>query len=318
MILEITHRTRLRYPVPVTRSTNVVRLVPSDGGGQRRLAYALTLEPAASVRAYEDAWKNTVQYFTVAQPHFELVITARSRVDTAPSAPAGASGEGRPGPVGWDEYRPAHLGALYDLALPTPLTDLRESGPRDSGGPDAWAWIVEQVSAVRGRLRYRSGTTRVDTTAADALAHAEGVCQDFAHVAIGLLRARGIPARYTGGYQYLGPGVPHEPHAWVEVWHPAAGWRGFDPTTGGAVDDRYVRVAIGRDYSDAAPVRGHVAFATATPGEAVPDPEVTVEITSGTGVVSKPADAPGREPGLGALPENHAPGNVAPQRRSKR
>jgi transglutaminase-like putative cysteine protease len=287
VILDITHRSRMQYPVPVLRSTNVVRLVPADGGTQHRLAYALTTEPAASVRTYEDAWGNTVQYFALAQPHFELVITARSRVETA--RPAAADGF-----VAWDEYRPDRLGVLLDLALETPLTDLGAApaaeGPAEA---DAWAWVREQVASVRARLRYRKGTTRVTTTAADALSCAEGVCQDFAHVAIGLLRSRRIPARYAAGYQYLGPGAagPHEPHAWIEVWHPAAGWRGFDPTTGAGVDDAYVRTAVGRDYNDAAPVRGHVVFATPTSPEAVPDPEVTVEIARVDGAAPNPPEA---------------------------
>ncbi len=78
---------------------------------------------------------------------------------------------------------------------------------------------------------------------------------------LGLLRASQIPARYVGGYQFLGDGAEQEPHAWIEVWHPGGTWVGFDPTTGNPVDERYIRVAAGRDYSDATPVRGHVVFA---------------------------------------------------------
>jgi transglutaminase-like putative cysteine protease len=116
--------------------------------------------------------------------------------------------------------------------------------------------------------------TGVETTAAQALVRGEGVCQDLAHAALGLLRARQIPARYVGGYQFLGDGAQHEPHAWIEVWHPGGTWVGFDPTSGDAVDERYVRVAAGRDYSDAAPVRGHVVFAAPPASGVRSDPPI--------------------------------------------
>lgn len=286
MILEITHATRLHYPVPVVRSTNLVHLLPADGEGQRRLAFALTLQPPSRVRAYADPWGNTVQYFTIRDTHFEFTITARSRVETSP--PPAPSGQ-----IPWATYRPQALGPMLDLTLQTPLTDPgRFASPAADGG-DAWAWITGVVTGLTAQLRYRKGTTGVETRATEVLTMGEGVCQDFAHAALGLLRARGIPARYVGGYQYLGPDAHHDPHAWIEVWHPSGTWVGFDPTTGALVDERYVRVAVGRDYTEAAPVRGHVAFAS-PPADLTPaPPEVNVTILA----------IPSRDTPLGFMPD---------------
>jgi transglutaminase-like putative cysteine protease len=271
LILEITHSTRLKSPAPATRSSNLVRLAPADGGGQRRVAYALRLRPNARVRDYRDVWDNLVQYFTVTDTHFELSLRAYSRVETSPlPAP--------PGPVPWSAFGSADAAAWLDLTLQTPLTDLGPIPPGGTAGEDAWAWVGGVVGDMRGRLRYQKGVTGVETTAAQALVRGEGVCQDFAHAALGLLRANRIPARYVGGYQFLGDGAEHEPHAWIEVWHPAGTWVGFDPTSGDPVDERYVRVAVGRDYSDAAPVRGHVIFAAPPDAEIRSDPP-SVEVS---------------------------------------
>ena len=273
MILEIVHTTRLRYPAPVARSTNLVRLAPADGDGQRRVAYALSIRPDGRVRDYWDAWGNLAQYFTVTDTHFELHIQACSRVETsARPAPTG--------PVPWTAYRGTDLKAVLDLTLQTPLTDPGAVPTDGDAGDDAWAWVAALVTEMRGRLRYEKGTTGVETSAAQALVRGEGVCQDFAHAALGLLRTRQIPARYVGGYQFLGDAAEHEPHAWIEVWHPSGIWVGIDPTAGTAVDDRYVRVATGRDYADAAPVRGHVIFATPpSAGSRSRPPIVEVSIT---------------------------------------
>ena len=298
MILEITHTTRLRYPAPVARSTNLVRLVPIDGEGQRRVAYALRLRPSARVRDYRDVWGNLVQYFTVTDAHFELIVQACSRVETSPpAAPAGS--------VPWSAYRAVADGALLDLTLPTPLTDLEPIPPGGIAGDDAWAWVADLVSGMRGRLRYQKAVTGVETTAAQALSRGEGVCQDFAHAALGLLRAKQIPARYVGGYQFLGDGAEHEPHAWIEVWHPGGTWVGFDPTTGNPVDERYVRVAVGRDYSDAAPVRGHVIFAAPPATTTRGDPPV-VEVSIAR--VHSPTDPLGFTADSQTLPGEDAAG----------
>jgi transglutaminase-like putative cysteine protease len=182
VILEITHTTRLRYGAPVARSANLLHLIPADDDAQRLLAFALALRPQARVRAYVDLWGNQVQYFTVRDTHLDLTITARSRVETGP-APLPS------GPVPWSTYRPDSLGPVLDLTLQTPLTDPGPVPPGPSDGEDAWAWIAGLIAGFPGRMRYRPGTTNVETTAAEALVRGEGECQDFAHAALGLLRA---------------------------------------------------------------------------------------------------------------------------------
>jgi transglutaminase-like putative cysteine protease len=288
VILEITHTTRLRYSTPVAWSTNLLHLIPADNDAQRLLAFGLVLRPEARVRAYVDLWGNQVQYFTVRETHLDLTITARSRVETGPTPlPSG--------PVPWSTYRPDSLRPMLDLMLQTPLTDPGPVPPAPSGGKYAWAWIAGLIAGAPGRMRYRPGTTNVETTTAEALARGEGVCQDFAHAALGLLRAHGVPARYAGGYQFLGEDAHHDPHAWIEVWHPANVWVGFDPTSGRLIGERYVRIAVGRDYRDATPVRGHVVFAAPPPTNAAPDPpEVEVAI----------AGVPSRTSPLGFAPDD--------------
>jgi len=253
VILEISHSTQIRYATPVLRSANIVRLAPAEGPAQHRLAFSLAVDPDATVGTYQDHWDNEIHHFSMNVIHTTLGITARSHVLTAPR-PAPVE------PVGWEAYLPEALGALLDFALPTPMTQLGQFAPDRRAGEDAWAWVRRQVERMPSRLSYRKGVTRVDTPAAAVLEAGVGVCQDFSHVLLGFLRSQGIPARYVSGYQYLGPEGRHEPHAWVDVWHPLHGWVGFDPAAGRPVDERYVKVALGRDYQEAAPVRGTVTY----------------------------------------------------------
>lgn len=183
MILEIQHTTTTRYRVPVLRSVNIVRMAPQNTPAQRRLRFALEVQPPAPIHAYVDHWGNEAHTFTVRQAHRELVVWACGQAETArPVHPTG--------PVAWDAYRPHALGALLEFALPTPLTAVERVPWPEDDAEDAWSWVAQTVAALPHRLRYRKGTTRVDTLAAEVIARGEGVCQDFAHVALGLLQGR--------------------------------------------------------------------------------------------------------------------------------
>jgi transglutaminase-like putative cysteine protease len=124
--------------------------------------------------------------------------------------------------------------------------------------------VFDQANAlmkwVYREFRYESGVTNVNTHLEEAFQMRRGVCQDFTHVMLGLCRAVGIPARYASGYLYNGPRDTlvgaQASHAWAEVYLPAAGWIGFDPTNNTLADERYVKISVGRDYEDVAPVRG--------------------------------------------------------------
>jgi transglutaminase-like putative cysteine protease len=251
-------------------------MTPATAGGQHTLQSKVDTSPAAGTFRYVDYWGTVVHAFDVHQPHTELVVTATSVVETA-GARAG------PPPFGWtdlddggqrDRYAELLAPSRYVLAEP----ELDEVGAELAAlyapieaGQRAVAWVNEQLSYVRG-------VTEVNTTSVEARALGEGVCQDFTHVALALLRAAGLPARYVSGYLYPGkePAVRDEPvkaesHAWVEFW--AGDWVAADPSNLSEVADRHVIVARGRDYADVRPLTG--IYSGPGPGSL----GVTVELT---------------------------------------
>lgn len=254
----IRHVTGYEYEHPVTSSYNEARITPISNDRQLALDSAVEVSPPASVYRYWDWWGTLVHSFDLHDPHDELVITGRSVVET--SGPPD-----RPDPLAWHELTsPVVRDEHWEFLGPSQYV------PVDGGVLDMAARLdptldpIETCDAVldlvRGHLRYERGTTTVSTTAADALRIGAGVCQDFTHVALGLLRARGIPARYVSGYLYPssraepGETVDGQSHAWVEAW--VGDWLPFDPTNGSAVGERHVVVGRARDYADLAPLNG--------------------------------------------------------------
>jgi transglutaminase-like putative cysteine protease len=260
MQLTIHHETVYSYPRPVISSVNEVWLRPMSDGGQRCLSFQLTTVPESQPRPYTDYFGNTVYHFDVPEPHEQLTIIANTVVetrdgddsstllsDTSPHLPLSSEDQDR-----W-----------LDWLSDTPLT-ARGAGVAGLAGElrsrfDTTSALVRAVAKrVNECLRYESGVTGVSTTAEDALRFGAGVCQDYTHVLLSVCRALGIPARYVSGYLATGTGEEQrqQSHAWAEICLPVAGWIGFDPTNDRLVDGHYVRVAIGRDYSDVPPVRG--------------------------------------------------------------
>lgn len=275
--LRIVHSTGYQYAEPVTASFNEVRMTPRDGGGQALLSHQLRVSPRASVQMYVDYWGATVQAFDVHEVHGALEIVATSLVDVP------AMG-GLPGGVAWAELGSEALVDRWgEFLAPTRLVEsigaddgrwtvlegLRSLGtPRDA--------ILGVVSAVRDQVAYDDDATTVRTTATQAWATRGGVCQDFTHTSLALLRALGVPARYVSGYLHTeeeapGQTVVGESHAWVEAWD--GGWFGLDPTNDRSVGAAHVVVARGRDYDDVPPLKGIYA------GGASEALGVTVEIT---------------------------------------
>ncbi|MEO7836473.1 MAG: transglutaminase family protein, partial [Acidimicrobiales bacterium] len=208
---------------------------------------------------YWDWWGTLVHSFDLQEPHDELVITGTSIVETSgpPDPPLS--------PLSWEELAGSEVRDRFaELLSPSRYVPLA-NGVLDAAGQldhslDPMAACEGVMAMVRERLRYERGTTTVSTTASDALEIGSGVCQDFTHVALGLLRAQGIPARYVSGY--LHPSSKAEPgqtlagqsHAWLEAW--IGEWMPFDPTNGSPVGERHVVVGRARDYSDLAPLNG--------------------------------------------------------------
>lgn len=232
-----------------------------DDAAQRCLEFALSTEPATAPRDYADFYGNTVHYFEIVPAHPALAVEAWSAVETIPLAD-------RPIPplVTAAELERADERALQaEFAASSPLVELDDAFAREAGlalgnvRHDVWSDVRRLGSYVFRTFAYRPNSTAVNTPARDALALRRGVCQDFAHVHLGLCRSLGMPARYVSGYFFNPTRKPDEAeasHAWIEVWLPGYGWAAYDPTHDRMADDRYVKVAVGRDYADICPVKG--------------------------------------------------------------
>lgn len=247
MKLRIHHTTVFSYDEPISEGFTEVRLKPQDGQGQLCPSFALTSNPSASVFSYRDRHGNEVLHFDLLTPHDRLTVTARSVVHTA------------------DEFVRTETGLSlvdrFDFLQPTTYAPLGEA-IRELAGPcvvqgDSAATVARVTAAVRGRLRYETGSTDVTTTAEDALARGAGVCQDFTHVALGACRSLGLPSRYVSGYIYApGSASGAASHAWLDVFLDGHGWISVDPTHDTFQNGHHVRLAVGCDYADVPPTRG--------------------------------------------------------------
>ena len=250
MWLRVEHETRFSYDGPINEAYTELRLKPAHRDGQRCSSFALETEPrGVSVDEYQDRFGNAVHHFDVLEPHATLGVTARSEVWTPDRF---VDDESAPSLLDrWDLLRASRYVALRDA-----IADLAAQVDAD-GAELATAHAV--MAAVRERMTYESGTTDVETLANEALAAGHGVCQDFAHVMIGVCRLKGIPARYVSGYLYDPKSTRNgdtASHAWVDVFDPDRGWVSLDPTHDREQTGYYVRVGVGRDYFDVPPTRG--------------------------------------------------------------
>jgi transglutaminase-like putative cysteine protease len=273
--LQIVHRTRFAYGGPVRSSYNEARVTPESSSRQTVLRSRVEIEPAANAFAYRDYWGSTVTAFDLQSPHTELVITGTSVVEAGPDLE-------RYDVVGWDVLRGREVRDRFgELLVPTALTAMDDDVVDEvrraisTAEPHEAAPVV--CSFVNERMEYLSGSTNVKTDAMQAWTQGKGVCQDIAHVTVGLLRALGLPARYVSGYLHPEPGagigqaVTGESHAWVEWWD--GGWNGFDPTNSLEVGTRHVTLGRGRDYGDVPPFKGIFS------GPSSEGHTVTVEVT---------------------------------------
>jgi transglutaminase-like putative cysteine protease len=244
MQLHIRHVTRYRYDRVVKYSVQSLHLTPRRDSCQRALAWTIT----APGRRLEqiDAHGNISHLVTIEQPHREIQIVVRGVVETADA-------EGR-----HDEGPLSPLAYLAPTSLTAPTEDIKSFARRSlEQARDPRERAQALADAVYGAVRYRPGTSDVHGTAADAFKSGEGVCQDHAHVFIASARAVGIPARYVSGYLYTGDASDAASHAWVDAWLGAEiGWHSIDVTHRRPAVRTYCRLAVGRDYLDAAPVRG--------------------------------------------------------------
>ena len=273
--IAIRHRTGYRYGGPVRASYNEARLTPPSVDGQRTLQAALSITPSVRPLRYVDYWGTTVDSFEIHVPHSELVVLATSLVETAGPrpVPGGADWSELADPAVQDRFAELLAESTYVQAEPEVAEIgrfLRTGSTPVAAGLRAAAWTHET-------LQYERGATHVHTSSSEARTAGKGVCQDFAHVTLALLRAMGLPARYVSGYLHptanaeVGQTTAGESHAWVEFW--AGDWIGVDPTSLAEIGSRHVVLARGRDYADVRPLSGIYS------GPAAELLGVTVEVT---------------------------------------
>ncbi|VXB34761.1 putative Transglutaminase-like enzyme, cysteine protease [Microbacterium sp. 8M] len=275
--LRIVHRTGFQYASPATASYNEARMLPRTQDRQLVLQARVETSPATHPSTYNDHWGTPVTAFEVLTPHEELSVVATSVVETR-TVPA------RGPELRWDQLARAAASSLdvAEMLIQTHATDpdeqmseLANQARAEHDGIDAAATAICRI--VGEAMTYRRGVTGVNSTARDAWPARAGVCQDIAHVTLGMLRAAGIPARYVSGYLHpdadpkVGETVTGESHAWVE-WFSGA-WRGYDPTNLVEIGPSHVFVGVGRDYADISPLRGVYA------GSGASELFVSVDIT---------------------------------------
>jgi len=256
MKLEIVHSTRYRYSGPIAETVMEVRLQPMDGNGQRCSDFRLEVSHGVKPRTYTDGYGNHVHYFNLVRPHSGISVISRSTVETG---------------LGPDQDQGEELVQDF-LRFRSPVKDasgvremaLRHAIPDPTSSADIERALDELTVSISREFTYDRTVTNVYSGVDDVLTLRAGVCQDFAHLFLAVARAMGVPARYVSGYIHSpGERTATASHAWAEAWVPGRGWIGFDATHPVRTTPHHVRLAVGRDYTDAAPTRGvYVGSAT--------------------------------------------------------
>ena len=265
MLYRATHITRYVYEQPVSQCLTEARLIPRSFDGQtlRESRIAVEPEPAVSGRR-RDYFGNEVATFEVFQRHDRLTATATSLVEVVPRTASDLP------PAPWDDARrllvehpdDASLAAYeftFGSSFVTTNTTLAEYGrPTFTPGRPMAGAVLELAARIHAEFRYQPKSTSIDVPLTKVLKQREGVCQDFAHLMIGVLRSFGLAARYVSGYlrsrkEYLGAEASH---AWVSVYIPGYGWLDIDPTNNVIPSGAHITLAWGRDYGDVSPVKG--------------------------------------------------------------
>lgn len=273
--MRVVHSTGYAYKSPVTASFNEARLTPRSDSRQNVILNRVETVPATRSYRYVDYWGTAVTAFDLHAPHTELEVSSSSVVETD-------VGERPEKLAGWDDLASEAVLDRFDEVLsPTHYTPLSRRiervGERIARDHEPHEAVIAVAQWVRSELDYVPGTTGVHSSGLDALREGKGVCQDFAHLSLIMLRSMGIPARYVSGYLHpsssaaVGETIDGQSHAWIQAW--TGGWWHYDPTNDAEINEQYVSVGVGRDYSDVTPLKGIYS------GEGSTDLDVVVEIT---------------------------------------
>lgn len=295
MYYSIRHLTKFLYSKSVSESMMETRMHPRSDHNQRCLTFHLSVSPRCRVFSYRDHLANQVHHFDIPGAHGQLVIVAESLVEVQPSLPVPASLS----PDAWveldalietDDYWEMRLPS--EFCQPTPLLDELAKEFKVYRRDDPLSVLHELNEHIYRYFDYVPKSTKVDSPIDVALTSRKGVCQDFAHVMITLVRTKlKIPCRYVSGYLYHGQSDTDRSahaatHAWVEALLPHLGWVGFDPTNLLVAGDRHIRTAIGRDYADVPPTHGMFR------GRAASELTVAVRVTPSEGAPSLDQELP--------------------------
>ncbi|MGL4395209.1 MAG: transglutaminase family protein [Hyphomicrobium sp.] len=271
MIFDISHKTHYRYSLPVVQSQHLIHMSPRQLTRQTIRHHSLIVEPAPAHRFDGiDAFNNPVQILDIEVPHKELILHARSTIETHGNAlPESVANGGRLQGIGREPSR--------DMALPLEVVQFRCPSRQTTATPDIRRYARQAFVAGRPVLAaalelnqrifddftFDATATDVSTPIQDVFRHKRGVCQDFAHFALTCLRAVHVPARYVSGYILTHPPAGQArlqgadaSHAWISVWTPETDWVDLDPTNGTVVSDQHITIAVGRDYDDVSPISG--------------------------------------------------------------
>jgi transglutaminase-like putative cysteine protease len=271
MLYRINHATTYHYSEPVTLCHNLVHLTPRHGPNQTCQRSQILVTPLPVVLLQEiDYFGNATLFFTIQEPHPKLTVTAQHLVEViAPALPdatctipweQAASQVARDhSPEGLDAYQ--YVFNSYYIKVAGQLLDY--SRPSFPPGRPLVEGVLDLTRRIHGDFHYDPQATTVATPLPEVLARRRGVCQDFAHLEIGCLRALGVPARYVSGYLLTNPPPGQErlvgadaSHAWLAVYCPGTGWVDVDPTNNQLPQDRHITLAWGRDYDDVSPIKG--------------------------------------------------------------
>jgi transglutaminase-like putative cysteine protease len=268
-LYRVLHRTTYRYAEEVSASYGQMHLLPRSADGQTCRASQVVIDPTPDdLQERTDFFGNRAAFFAIHSEHTSLTVTTTSEVSVD------RDGLGLLGAQPWEQVRDrtAEVGENgwepIDLLLDSPLVAASPAladyaAPSFPAGRPVIEALVDLARRIHADFDYEPGSTSVTTTVDEVLIARKGVCQDFAHLAIGCLRSLGLAARYVSGYLETDPPPGRErlqgadvSHAWAALWVPGGGWIDVDPTNEQLVDDRYVTTAWGRDYADIPPLKG--------------------------------------------------------------
>ncbi len=295
MNYSVRHLTKFTYKTAVSESIMETRMHPRSDANQRCLTFQLSVTPRCRVFSYRDHLANHVHHFDIPGQHGQLVIVAESLVEMQPHLDIPQS----LGSTAWaDLDKLVHEGDFWEMLLPsgfacpTPALETLAADLDLRRGADPLSVLRRLNRQLYEYFDYKPKSTKADSPIDLALNTRAGVCQDFSHIMIALVRTRlQIPCRYVSGYLYHRGGENDRSesaatHAWVECFLPEFGWLGFDPTNDLIAGDRHIRTAIGRDYSDVPPTHG--IFRGRTKSEL----SVAVRVTPSEGTLSLDTELP--------------------------